>query len=78
MNWPELIRTARLRLGESQVQFAKRFAVAPNTVSRWENGTYEVSLAAVEWLLTYSMGVTITICPKCKGIGITKKAETKQ
>lgn len=33
---PEMIKTARERLGETQAQFAKRFRVNQATVSRWE------------------------------------------
>lgn len=73
MNWPHMIKTARNRLGETQEQFAKRFAVAPNTVSRWESGTYEVSLAAVEWLLQYSVMSEMKVCPRCGGVGIVNE-----
>jgi DNA-binding transcriptional regulator YiaG len=38
INWPKLIKDARLNLGETQERFAKRFAVTTNTVSRWGNG----------------------------------------
>jgi transcriptional regulator with XRE-family HTH domain len=70
INWPKLIKDARQALGETQEQFAKRFAVATNTVSRWETGAYEVSLDAVEWLMNYSMSNTIRSCPRCGGKGI--------
>lgn len=75
MNWGEMIKTARLRLGESQEKFAKRFAVATNTVSRWETGSYDVSLEAVEWLLEYSTKQQIRICPRCGGKGIVNEPE---
>lgn len=81
MNWAKMIRDARTRLGESQEVFARRFGVATNTVSRWETGTYDVSLAAVEWLLTYSEMKEIKTCPLCGGCGLvqqpTKEADSE-
>lgn len=73
MNWPELIKQARLSLGENQTQFAKRFNVATNTVSRWETGAYEISLAAVEWLIANKFMREIRICPRCGGRGIVNE-----
>lgn len=70
INWAKLVKDARLNLGETQERFAKRFAVATNTVSRWETGAYEISLDAVEWLLNYSMSNAIRSCPRCGGKGI--------
>lgn len=70
MDWPKLIKHARLRLGENQTQFAKRFAVNPNTVCRWEVGSNKLSLEAVEWLLDYSFGKEMSVCPTCGGNGL--------
>ncbi|MFI2837579.1 helix-turn-helix domain-containing protein [Mycolicibacterium sp. PDY-3] len=70
MNWPLLIKQTRERLGETQEQFAKRFAVTTNTVSRWETGTYQVSLDAVDWLLQYAESREVKCCPRCGGKGI--------
>lgn len=35
---PTSIRKARERVGESQIEFAKRFDVDQSTLSRWETG----------------------------------------
>lgn len=35
---PKQIRAARVKLNLTQVQFAKKIGVAPNTVARWERG----------------------------------------
>ena len=69
-NWPEMIKQARTRLGETQEKFAKRFAVATNTVSRWETGTYDVSIEAIEWLMEYSLMKEMRVCPRCGGCGV--------
>lgn len=34
----EILRDARVRVGESQADFAKRFGVAQPVLSRWETG----------------------------------------
>jgi transcriptional regulator with XRE-family HTH domain len=75
INWPKLIKDARLNLGETQERFAKRFAVTTNTVSRWETGTYQISLDAVEWLLEYSTSSAIRSCPRCGGKGIINEPQ---
>lgn len=40
----ETIRSYRTEAGESQAKLAKALRVATNTISRWETGTYQVSL----------------------------------
>jgi transcriptional regulator with XRE-family HTH domain len=77
MDWPALIKAARLRLGETQTQFAKGFGVAPNTVSRWETGAYEVSLEAINWLLE-SMDKKPMLCPRCAGTGLVAAKARKR
>ena len=47
---PEEIRFLRTHLGFSGVDFAKKMSVTPETVSRWEKGTINMS-ATVEKLL---------------------------
>ena len=49
----EEIRFLRKSLGWSGAEFARRFAVAPETVSRWETGTQEMG-AMAETLLRKS------------------------
>lgn len=72
-NWPGMIKNARTRLGETQEKFAKRFAVAPNTVSRWETGTYDVSIDVIEWLLEYTLMKDVKVCPRCGGCGVVSE-----
>lgn len=73
MNWQQLIKTARERLGETQEEFAARFAVSPNTVSRWESGTYKVSLEAVDWIFKHYLNQQILTCPTCHGKGLIEQ-----
>lgn len=47
----EQIKKARLKLGESQTQFASRFGVATNSISRYETGTYEAPYEILLWCL---------------------------
>lgn len=77
MDWPALIKAARLRLGETQAQFAKRFGVATNTVSRWETGAYDISLEAIDWLLE-SMSMKPALCPRCAGTGLVAAKPRKR
>lgn len=69
-NWSALLKTTRLKLGESQEQFAHRFMVTTNTVSRWETGTYALSLEAIEWVMDYVLRQEVKVCPRCGGKGI--------
>jgi transcriptional regulator with XRE-family HTH domain len=75
-NWPKMIKIARERLGETQTKFAQRFAVTPNTVSRWETGTYSLSVEAIEWLLRYSKQEFCKVCPRCNGIGLISESNS--
>lgn len=47
----EEIKKCRLKLGESQTVFAKRFGVATNTISRYETGHYQASYEIILWVL---------------------------
>lgn len=79
-DWPEMVKTARIKLGETQEKFAHRFAVATNTVSRWETGTYDVPIEVVEWLLYYTEMRDLKVCPRCAGCGVVSEStdEVKQ
>ena len=67
--WIVLLRQVRKRLGESQVQFASRFGVATNTVSRWETGAYDIP-AEVVWWLCQQEQIVPTVCQNCRGTGV--------
>jgi transcriptional regulator with XRE-family HTH domain len=71
-NWPKVIREAREFHGESQAEFAKRFKVSTNTVSRWETGTYKPSLVVIDWILDEKLFGAIKTCPTCGGKGSIK------
>lgn len=51
MNFPDLIKSTREGLGETQVEFAKRFNSHANTVSRWESGQYQAPYEVLEFVL---------------------------
>ena len=70
LDWPNMIKAARQNLCETQEEFAKRFDVSTNTISRWETGEYKVSLAAAEWLFRHAIELDIRICPRCGGRGL--------
>jgi len=49
---PTEVRFLRSHLGWSGVEFAKNFAVTPESVSRWENGKEQMSLTSERFLRT--------------------------
>ncbi len=46
----ELIKALRLHMGLTQVEFAERLGVYQQTVSQWEKGAYEPTLATSKYL----------------------------
>jgi len=65
MKIADLIKEKRLALGESQAVFGKRFNAVANTVSRWENGVYNVPNSVIEALFD----ISLNRCNYCKGKG---------
>lgn len=55
MNFPEIIKAARESLGETQLEFAKRFNTHANTVSRWESGQYQAPYEVLDFVLGDSL-----------------------
>lgn len=47
----EEIKKCRTSLGENQTQFAKRFRVATNSISRYETGLYQAPYEILLWVL---------------------------
>lgn len=66
-DFPDLIKAVRLRLGETQDEFAKRFDTQGNTVSRWESGQYQAPYSVLWFVLRRRYKEVI--CPVCKGRG---------
>jgi transcriptional regulator with XRE-family HTH domain len=73
MDWPRIVKTARLSLNETQEKFAARFGVSTNTVSRWETGIYSVPLDVVDWLLRDTKDIDFRVCPRCAGRGLIRE-----
>ena len=46
----ELIRALRRHMGLTQAEFAERLGIRRKTVSEWENGVYEPTLATLKYL----------------------------
>lgn len=66
---PDLIKATRLKLGENQVTFGKRFGTATATaVSYWEAGIREAPYSVIEFVLAKDH--VIKICPTCEGRGV--------
>lgn len=55
MNFPEIIKSARESLNETQAEFAKRFDTHANTVSRWESGQYQAPYEVLDFVLSDSL-----------------------
>jgi transcriptional regulator with XRE-family HTH domain len=72
-DWAGALKTARLKLGESQEIFARRFMVTTNTVSRWETGDYRLSIEALEWVMDYALKREVRVCPRCAGKGVVNE-----
>ena len=51
IDFPELIKSTREGLGETQAEFAERFGSHANTVSRWESGQYQAPYAVISFVL---------------------------
>lgn len=65
-----IIKSARKKLGESQVEFGKRFGVGHSSVSSWELGNSEAGYDVISFCLTKLGGkMPIIECSKCKGKG---------
>lgn len=55
-NWSHLLKQYREAAGATQAQMAEQFNTHPNTVSRWENGTYEIPNAVTWQLASFFFG----------------------
>lgn len=51
IDFPALIKSVRKALGETQAEFARRFASHANTVSRWESGKYQAPYEVISFVL---------------------------
>lgn len=69
MDFPKLIKSTREALGESQVEFAKRFDSHGNTVSRWESGEYQAPYLVLSFVVGYARDLVFSVCPTCGGTG---------
>ena len=67
MQIKDLVKKTREELKETQAQFAKRFNTHSNTVSRWENGTYDVPNEVIERILDKKK--ELRPCTRCGGSG---------
>lgn len=67
IDFPAMIKAVRNSLGESQVEFAKRFNTGGNTVSRWESGQYYAPYNVLSFVLRRHEREIV--CPVCKGRG---------
>lgn len=63
----QIVADSRMLLSKTQARFAKRFRVHPNTVSRWETGTYDVPSKVILALLEQFETLK---CPRCNGRGV--------
>lgn len=73
MNIPLLIKSKRLKLGESGTDFGKRFGVTHAAVSDWENGKSEAGYDVINFVLDELIDDK---CPYCNGTGILKGNQT--
>lgn len=55
-DFPERLRMTRESMGETQRRFAKRFGVAHNTISRWENGKRQMPYDAI-WMILMELNM---------------------
>jgi hypothetical protein len=78
MNFPLLIKQTRIALGETQAEFAERFATQANTVSRWESGQYQASYECLSFVVGYARDLVWSACPHCKGTGRVKSTLGKE
>ncbi len=72
MNFPELIKSTREALKETQGEFAKRFGTHANTVSRWESGQYQAPYEAIGFVVGYARDLCWSVCTHCHGTGRVK------
>lgn len=49
-DFPERLKMARLKMGETQKEFGNRLGVAHNTVGNWERGDRQMPYDAI-WIL---------------------------
>jgi len=70
MDFPNLIKTTRESLGETQAEFAKRFASHANTVSRWESGQYQAPYVVIAFVVDNAP--VFVSCSHCEGTGRIK------
>lgn len=56
--WARLLKEYRSAADVTQVELAKQFNVAPNTVSRWENGLYDIDANVTWFLAEFFFGAT--------------------
>ena len=54
-NYPQIIRAQRRRLGITQVFYAQRLRIRPETVSRWENGKEKPSPEKWRYITSFLM-----------------------
>jgi DNA-binding transcriptional regulator YiaG len=78
MNFPLLIKQTRIALGETQAEFAERFATQANTVSRWESGQYQASYECLSFVVGYARDLVWSACPHCNGTGRVKSTLGKE
>ncbi len=77
---PHQLRSYRKRLGLTQVAFAERLRVAPNTVARWERGELGMrpSTERLIELLVRSTDLTTPSLPKRRDGVRTRKPASKR
>lgn len=63
----DIIRKARVFLGETQEQFGARFNVGKAAVSNWEEGRREAPYMVIE--SCFEVLEMVRICDKCNGTG---------
>lgn len=49
-NWAPLIRHYRLKMGETQTEFGKRFGVSPVAISLWESARRDPPGVVTWWV----------------------------
>lgn len=77
MDFPAMIKSTRLALGESQQKFAERFGTQANTVSRWESGQYQAPYEALSFVVGFARDLAWQTCRLCNGTGRVKTTFAK-
>ena len=75
LEFPEMIKRVRKKLGEDGTTFGKRFKASKSMVSRWENGNREAPYKVIYFCTKYYNNRVFQICPHCDGKGILEKEE---